>query len=197
MERDALRATVDQLGLETFDLVGWSLGAHVSLAFAMEYPERVRTLTLIEPPSFWVLRAAGQVIDGLSQVEAADRAVSGKQITVDDLKNFLARTGLGQPDAFETMPSWPVWVRNRQSISIVGTLWDYSDSLDRLRRLAMPVLGVRGTETAADLAAIVEQVLVRVPHGRLLELPGGHACHLQNMDRFMTALANHTTAVHA
>jgi pimeloyl-ACP methyl ester carboxylesterase len=55
-EREALRATVDELGLDSFDLAGWSYGGHVSLAFALEYPERVRTLTVIEPPAVWILR---------------------------------------------------------------------------------------------------------------------------------------------
>jgi pimeloyl-ACP methyl ester carboxylesterase len=39
-------------GFETFDLVGYSGGAAVSLAFAALHPARLRSLTLIEPP--WI-----------------------------------------------------------------------------------------------------------------------------------------------
>lgn len=51
-EREALLATVNEFGLDSFDLAGWSYGGHVALAFALEHPERVRTLTLIEPSTF-------------------------------------------------------------------------------------------------------------------------------------------------
>ena len=93
------------------------------------------------------------------------------------------------------MPSWPIWVRNRQVISVNGTIWDYADSLDRLRTLDMPVLGVKGTETTEDLATIVDDLVATVPHGRVLELPGGHACHIQNRDRFLAELTRHTAGV--
>jgi pimeloyl-ACP methyl ester carboxylesterase len=197
-EREALLATVDQLGLDRFDLVGWSYGGHVALAFALEHPLRVRTLTVIEPAAVWILRAMGYDPDALRQSEAFDRSLAGKAITIGDLKGFLVRAGLGNPgDDFESLPSWPVWVRNRQVLSMIGTIWDYTDSLERLRALEVPVLAVRGTE-ATDLdAAMTNQLAATVPHGRLLVLPGGHASHLQNTDRFRAELARHIASVAA
>ena len=187
-EREALRATVDRLGLDRFDLVGWSYGGHCSLAFTLEYPQRVRTLTVIEPPAIWILRETGHAAEVLGRSEAYDRSVAGRRLTIDDLKAFLLRAGLAKPgDDVEALPGWPVWARNRQAISVNGTLWDYTDSLDRLRALDVPVLAVKGTETTADLAAIVDDLAATVPHGRVLELPGGHACHMQNTGRFLAA----------
>jgi pimeloyl-ACP methyl ester carboxylesterase len=194
-EREALRTTVDELGLESFDLAGWSHGGLVSLAFALEYPERVRTLTLIEPGAFWILRETGHASDALAGAEADDRSLSGREITIRDLEDLLVRAGLGQPgDDFESLPGWPVWVRNRQVLSIFGTLWDYTDSLGRLRALEIPVLAVKGTDTTELEAAVVDDLAATVPRGRLLELPGGHACHIENIDRFLAELAGHTAA---
>lgn len=192
-EREALRATADEVGLEDFDLVGWSYGGHVSLAFALEYPERVRSLTLIEPPAVWVLRETGHAASALAGAEAFDRSMSGREITVDDLKKFLVRAGFGEPgDDFESLPSWPLWVRNRQALSTNGTIHDYADSLDRLRALDVPILAVKGAETTEDFVAIVDDVAGNAPRGRLLELPGGHACHIQNIERFLEELDAHT-----
>jgi pimeloyl-ACP methyl ester carboxylesterase len=42
--RDDLLAFVDALGLDTFHLVGFSMGAQTALWFAVRYPERLRTL---------------------------------------------------------------------------------------------------------------------------------------------------------
>ena len=197
-EREALRSTVDQLGLGRFNLVGWSYGGHVALAFAMEYPERVRTLTVIEPAAVWILRELGYDQGALGQGEAHDRSLTGKEVSIEDLKAFLLWAGLAKPGQdVESMASWPVWVRNRQVLSTNGVIWDYTDSVERLRALAVPVLAVKGTETTDALAAIVDNVLAAVPHGRTLELPGGHACHLQNRDRFLAELARHMVGVPA
>jgi pimeloyl-ACP methyl ester carboxylesterase len=191
-EREALRATLDQLGLDQFDLVGWSYGGHVALSFALQYPRRVRTLTVIEPAASWILREAGCDSRTLERLEALDRSFEGKDVTIGDLKSFLVHAGLGGPDdAFESMTSWPVWVRNRQVLTSIGTIWDYADSLDRLRALEVPVLAVKGTEATEPDAAIVAELVAAVRHGRLLTLPGGHASHLENADRFLAELTRH------
>lgn len=43
---DDLRAFADVLGLETFHLIGFSMGAMTALGFAVRWPERLRTLVL-------------------------------------------------------------------------------------------------------------------------------------------------------
>lgn len=193
-EREALLATVNELGLDGFDLAGWSHGGAVALAFALKYPERVRTLTLIEPEAPWILRETGHAADTLARNEAYDRSLVGREITIDDLKNFLVRAGFGQPgDDFESLPQWPVLVRNRQVLSAIGTIPDYTDSLDRLRSLDVPVLAVKGTDTTEQDAAVVDDLVTNAPRARLLELPGDHASHIQNIDRFLEELSRHLT----
>lgn len=197
-EREALLATVDELGLDSFDLAGWSHGGGVALAFALEYPERVRTLTLIEPEAPWILRETGHLKDVLARNEAYDRSLLGREISADDLKDFLVRAGFGAPgDDFEALPSWPVWVRNRQVLSAIGTIHDYTDSLERLRALDVPVLAVKGTDTTEQDAAVVDNLVANAPRARLLELSGDHASHIQNMERFLEELNKHVTESNA
>jgi pimeloyl-ACP methyl ester carboxylesterase len=197
MEREALRATVDALGLDRFDLAGWSLGGGVSLSFALAFPERVRTLTLIEPAALWLLRATGYDAAKLDAAEAGDRALAGKDITIDDLKAFMVYAGLGQPGTegtdVEAHPRWPIMVRNRQAISTLYAEWDERESIERLRSLDVPILAVKGTETSELLGAIVDGLVATAPRVTLLELPGGHACHLEQMDRFLDAMEAHLT----
>ena len=96
-EREALHATVNELGLDTFDLAGWSHGGLVSLAFALEYPDRVRTLTLIEPEAPWILRETGHAGGTVAGNEAYDRSFTGREITVDDLKAGAGDARLSRP----------------------------------------------------------------------------------------------------
>jgi pimeloyl-ACP methyl ester carboxylesterase len=50
---DSLRGVLDALGLDRVDLVGYSMGATTSLAFARDFPDRVRRMVLFgAPPGF-------------------------------------------------------------------------------------------------------------------------------------------------
>jgi pimeloyl-ACP methyl ester carboxylesterase len=192
MERDALLATVDALELDRVDIAGWSLGGGVALAFALEYPERVRTLTLIEPEASWVLRATGHATEALAEAEAFDWSFAGREITVDDLSAFLVRAGLGTPETdFSNHPRWPLMVRNRQVLSTLGAVTAHTDSLDRLRALDVPILAVRGTDSTHVDRAIVGDIVATAPNATLLELPGDHSCFLQEPDRFLDMLEAH------
>lgn len=192
MERDALLATVDTLGLDRFDLAGWSAGGGVALAFALAYPERIRTLTLIEPAAMWVLRETGHMTDEHRALEAVDRALAEREVTIDDLKVFLLSAGLGAPyTSFEAHPRWPVWVRNRQALAANATEWAHRESIEDLRRLDIPILAVKGTETAEFLASMVDDIVANAPNVTLLELPGGHACFLEHPEEFRDALEVH------
>jgi pimeloyl-ACP methyl ester carboxylesterase len=85
-----------------------------------------------------------------------------------------------------------VWVRNRQVLSTIGTIHDYTDSLQRLRALEIPILTVKGTDTTEQDAAVVDDLAATAPRVRLLDLPGGHASHIENIDRFLDELTRHT-----
>jgi pimeloyl-ACP methyl ester carboxylesterase len=192
MERDALLATVDQLGLDRFDLAGWSSGGGVALAFAMRHPDRIRTLTLIEPGAMWVLRETGHMTDAFRQLEAFDRSLAEREVTIDDLKAFLVNAGLGPAyTGFESHPRWPVWVRNRQALAAGAAEWQHQESLADLRSLHVPILMVKGTETAGVLAAMVDDIVANAPNVTLLELPGSHACFLEHPEEFREAFEAH------
>ena len=54
-ESQALAATLNELGLNSaIDLVAKSYGTEVSLDYALDHPELIRSLTLIEAPAFWI-----------------------------------------------------------------------------------------------------------------------------------------------
>jgi len=54
VERESLRLTLDALNLARAHLAGWSGGGLALIEFAIEYPKRVRSLTLVEPAAYWI-----------------------------------------------------------------------------------------------------------------------------------------------
>jgi pimeloyl-ACP methyl ester carboxylesterase len=174
------------------DLVAWSYGALVTLDFALEHPEHVRTLTLIEPPAFWVLGATGTADEASNRESAELRAAYAKMrtdVTEEQLASFVCSVGLCPPGKNPTeLPQWPSWVLHRRSLRAGDAPWAHEDDAARLRAFDKPVLLVKGVGSAHFLHAIIDGLARTMPRAEVLELPGGHAPQMVAMDAFLDRL---------
>lgn len=190
MESQALAAAIDDLGLrDAIDICAWSFGALVALDYALEHPDRIRTLTLIEPPGFWVLREHGHVDDEVRSAQRVLEALHG-DITEEMLATFVTQVSIVPPGVSpREAPQWPVWTRHRQSLRNCRAVIAHADARARLRALHVPVLLVKGTGSQRFLHRIVDDLATDLPNAEVLELPAGHAPHLVSMDAFLDRLA--------
>jgi pimeloyl-ACP methyl ester carboxylesterase len=108
-ETEAIRRTADAAGAERFHLVGYSAGGAMSLAFTARYPERLKSLALIEPA--W--------IGALTPADAEDWAALGRAMTLppeERMRAFMLwhmRPGV-PPPAMRTPPGAPPpWMAKR------------------------------------------------------------------------------------
>jgi pimeloyl-ACP methyl ester carboxylesterase len=198
MESRALAAALDDLGhTGPVDLAAWSYGALVTLDFALNHPERVRTLTLIEPPALWTLPDHGESMpDAQDLTSTLDLVRQADDVSVDALISFLRTVALVPPGADpQTLPQWGSWVLHRRSLRAGSAPLDHTDDPARLRAFRPPVLLVTGDGTSPFLRAVHDRLAASLADVRTLELPGGHAPHLVAMDDFLEALARfHATA---
>lgn len=170
------------------DLLAWSYGAHAALDFALNHPERVRRLVLIEPPALWLLPDHGRAIQGVDALEALVPAIDS-EVTEDDLAEFLRLAALVPPGGDpRTLPQWPGWVGYRRSLRNNPVLFTHVDDPARLSTLSMPVLLFTGIGTSPFLRAVIDVLAQALPDVRVVELPGGHAPHLVSTDRFFEEL---------
>ena len=91
-EVDGLLWAVDAAGLETFHLVGYSGGGAVSLAFAAQHPERLRSLAMFEPanaPGPWIP-------DDHPEFAAGSEALSSDEM-LREFTRLQLRPGLEMP----------------------------------------------------------------------------------------------------
>lgn len=188
-EGGAIGATLDAVKLkEPVDVVGWSYGGLAALDFALDRPERVRTLTLIEPPAFWVLHAVGAFDDEARKAEASLRTLHGN-ISEAQLEEFLTTVGLAPPGtSVRDLPQWPVWSRHRQSLRSSAALLGHADDPARLQAFPKPVLLVKGTGSSRFLHQAIDSMRPRFARAKVVELPAGHAPHIVSMDRFLAVL---------
>jgi pimeloyl-ACP methyl ester carboxylesterase len=188
-ESRALAGALDELGWHRpLDLVAWSYGAKVTLDFALNHPDRVRTLTLIEPPALWVLPEHGRARPDVQELEDVLAGLDD-DVDVAALLRFVRTVALVPPGASpESLPQWESWVRHRRSLRPGTAVFRHEDDPKRLRRFAPPVLLVTGDGTSPFLREVHDILAASLPDVRTLELPGGHAPHLVAMDDFLDRL---------
>lgn len=201
VELAGLLLALDGAGLDRVHVAGWSNGGKIALHLALAYPERVRSLTLVEPGTAWLLQTAGTPTPDLASFVERTHSLAGRDVTDDDLAEFFVSAGIIPVGldraALEQLPVWATSHPFRNALSWGWPATWGEHHVEELAAIRCPTLVVRGDETAAWLSATAALVAERIPNAELLELPGGHACHLQNPDAFLAAFRRHLDAVPA
>ena len=187
----ALAATLDSQGFMTpVDIVAWSYGALISLDFALDHPGRIRTLTLIEPPAFWVLGAKGKLDSVTLRFIKFQESLHGN-ITDDMLAEFLQEVGfVKQGESPRDLPQWQEWLPFKKSLQNGPAVVTHKDKLKRLQDFMPLVLLIKGTGSAPFLHRIIDELALNLPHSHVIEMPAGHAPHIVSRDRFLIELEN-------
>ena len=195
MESCAVRAALDQLGLRApVHLAGHSLGALIALDFALHHPDRVRTLTLSEPPAAWLLDDRERQAP---DVQAWERVITGlrkPRISETDLWSFLCAVG-GCPapslSQARQLPWWADRLRYRRSLRGVYAVVAHRDDPELLVRFDKPTLYIAGTGTAPVHRRFNAAFARAKPTARILTLPGGHSAIQVSLQPTLKALEAH------
>lgn len=174
-EVDALRHTLDAMRVADADIIGMSHGGVIAIIYALGNPDRVRTLTLIEPPAFWMLPNHGHDDKGAREMQELLSSLRGRPIGEAEVERFRCMLGdcVGGRSPRQA-PQWPQWIKYRNSLRALYSVGDYNDDPARLHRLTMPALIVTGAQTAAFHRAMNEALLRTLPRAEALELAAGH-----------------------
>ncbi|WP_448624051.1 alpha/beta fold hydrolase [Geodermatophilus sp. URMC 64] len=172
LARDAV-AVLDHLGIDRVHLVGHSLGADVALQTALDFPDRVASLALLEPLLGFALS-----LEAAAGVEATVRtalprfAAGDAEGAVDAW--LTSAFGPGYREALErALPgSWPAVVRDAATAfgSELPALQDWPLGPQDLARIDLPVLTLTHdgdpwpgfAETHAFLAARIPRCAAEV-----------------------------------
>ena len=191
IERESIEITLEQAGVSEMHLVGWSNGGRVALDFALAHPHRVLSLTLIEPAAYWLAAEEDATAREFHQYLTG---CAGRELTDDDLREFLVRAGLGSEETdFTALPQWEFWSSCRQSLSWGGERMTASAAagIEGFQQLETPTLVVRGRSTSPWLSGVAGRLAAEMSKAELVELDGGHACILERPHEFVAALRSH------
>jgi pimeloyl-ACP methyl ester carboxylesterase len=188
-ESEALFESLKETGIKApADFIGWSFGAMVLLDFALNYPHLIRSLTLIEPPAYWILKANKRVSKETEEVMMFLKTLRG-EITENQLERFMIGVGFAPPGTpLRNHPRWTTWVMFRNSLRNSGQVVMHEDDLARLRNFQSPVLLVKGTGSTHYLHEVIELLNHDLPDSHIIELDGGHAPHIFSKDEFVSII---------
>lgn len=173
---DDLKGLCDHLGIEGAYVVGLSLGAAISLEFALANPERVDALVLVDPvmwvfdwtptegPSAWELgRSAG--------LEAARHRWLADPLFAPALRNPVSADPLTR-----IISEYSGWHWMNPDPGILPS----PPASEHLEDVAAPTLVVVGELDVPDFQAVSEILYSRIPGAQKVVLTG--AGHMSNME---------------
>lgn len=173
------------LELSAWHVAGYSMGGRFALAYALIYPERVRSLTMISA-------SPGIEDRGLREARRMQDEAWAQRFEHDDARTVLHdwyRQGVFSSLAVKTALREEIIQRRGQGemILLADALRKWGQGVapsvwGRLNGLNIPSLWVSGEEDPAYMD-ISRLVATRLGTARLATIPGaGHAVHLENPD---------------
>ncbi len=183
------------IGEDSVDLVGHSYGGLVALEFATRHPEKVRSLTLIEPIYLAIV--------GQDNRPSLDRYLAQMQPHFDALaqddnevaaKIFMDIWGGGV--TWEQLPA-AAQAGLIQQIPVVDACKPGEETspediatIDLLPRLTMPVKVIFGSQTLPIVKQVMQGLSARLPDAEMVEIAGaGHMVPLTHSSKVAAEIA--------
>lgn len=157
---DAVVALMDRLGIEQATLIGFSMGALVSRAFALKYPERLTGLVFLNG----VFERTEQVrATILSRVGEVERSGPGANVEAAITRWFSPAWLEAHPEYVAELRAYMA-ANDWQGYLITYRLFATQDSYgaDRLGEIAVPVLVATGEHDVGSTPAMAQALAARI-----------------------------------
>lgn len=185
LHADDLRLTLELRDIQHAHLAGVSYGALVCLEFALSWPDRVLSLTLIEPPIFTWAQDEPDYKPWFDRFIEINRIASEGMPIEDWLPAWLSLIDSSMAAEITSSSSfWPLVERQGPLIHKEEAGWEYRPDDEALSMLTHPTLVLNGDESEPPMQFIGEMLAKKMPLSSHQWVKGGHDFHAKNADDF-------------
>ena len=179
---DAL-ALMRDMNVDRAHVVGHSLGGMIALQLTLDYPEKVKTLTLIEPALVNILPQDPQLVAGVTQIFAMYQG-GKKAEAIDSFLRYAAGAGEGYRALIDSsLPrgAWNLAVRDADIAfqSDIPAIMSFQFTEQDAKRISQPILLIRGTSSGTLNLEVQRIVQGWVPRAESVTL--NNVTHLVQM----------------
>jgi pimeloyl-ACP methyl ester carboxylesterase len=199
VEADLIAALLDLLG-KPAHVVGHSYGGAVALQFASRHPRYLKTLTLIEPASFHLLRDGDDIDERAFRQISEVGATVANAVNCGDYQGGMRRFvdywgGEGVWDALPASQRLALAARiSKVSLDFWGTLNDPMRQAD-LESLEMPTLVVSGGQSPLPTRRICFHLSRMIPDVTVRTVANaGHMLPITHVSEVLPLIADHCSA---
>jgi pimeloyl-ACP methyl ester carboxylesterase len=194
-----LRAFVEEMDFEGFDLVAHSIGSRVAMAYARDHSHRLNHLVLADMGP----QMAEQGARGIRRSTGESQKAPGFATEAEALEHFRTLYPGASPDFLKRQMGASLTLdetsgnlvfrfdpaiheaTGRAAIVEIPYLWE------SLEHIKCPTLVIRAAKSKVLSREIADQMVARLPHGSFVEIPNaGHQVPLHQPDAFAAAVAN-------
>jgi pimeloyl-ACP methyl ester carboxylesterase len=181
---DDMMAILSHLGISHAHVIGLSMGAMISLDFALEYPNAVDSLVLVDgPPSGWKMPLAfRKLLNAPSETAKASGVEAALKVWMD---SPLFKPAMSNPEVApklaEIVPQYSGWHwLNDNPVRLA-----VPPAVERLDEVKAPTLIIMGEHDLTDFHMVAETMRHEIPNARKSVMMGvGHMANMEDPERF-------------
>ena len=189
MMADDTVGLMDQLGVKKAHIVGSSMGGFIAQEIAINYPERVRSLTLVSAsPYYTMYLTPADVIKELKE-KGMDELVAKLNLFLGVTDNFLRNDELVKM-AIDMMLNQP-YPQPLEAYTRQYKACREFDARDRLHKIRVPTIVLVGNQDVALPPSYSKELAEKIPDAKLMVLDGGgHGFNFEIPEKFNDAVLN-------
>lgn len=187
---DDFAALADAIGLDSFHLLGHSMGGSVAMRYAVAHPARLRSLVLMDTGAASAPGSAELMQPLVDIVEAG-----GTAAYYEAAKSYVGLPGAAG-DAARAAFKWDIeHVDPVAFVALAHELCRFGSMLDQLRRLAVPTTVIVG-EHDTHLRGAADDLAGAIAGAALEVIPAAaHLPHTENTEAWLAAVERHFARV--
>jgi pimeloyl-ACP methyl ester carboxylesterase len=189
-ESEAIIPTLDSLGIrQPVILIGHSYGGVIAFDFAMNHPEGIQSLVLVEAPLYDIARAKGEYSEKMKGIDELTAGFTPQAtITEEMIRRFRCIVSNCDTVDIRQHPMWPQWLKQKDRLRGLSVVPGYKINFKKLHAFQKPTLVVTGTTTIEPNKIVDRLLSKKFSNAKIGTLPGDHIAIYQNAETFVQIL---------